>query len=172
MAVSLWEYGRLAALARYRVLDSFPESSFEQITAMVQEIFEAPISTISLVDRDRVWFKSHPGLRLSQIPRSDAFCTQTILTDAPLLIRDVQRDPLYYKSRLAIEEPGVRFYCGTRIMTRDGHALGALTVMDTQPRPHFEVRQAAILSALAPFVLDALSLRIAGASLRAVPVAV
>jgi hypothetical protein len=86
------EAGRLAAVRRYDILDTPPDGSFDQITAMAAKLFSTPISIISLVDTDRIWFKSHHGLEVEQIGRDPGLCASAILEDCPYIVPDALAD--------------------------------------------------------------------------------
>ena len=82
------ETARLAALARYDVLDSPAEASFDRITGLVRAVFGVSMAAVSLIDRDRQWFKSHPGLDVRETPRTIAFCDHTIRAGTPFVVPD------------------------------------------------------------------------------------
>jgi hypothetical protein len=77
------EAERLKALRRYDILDTPPDGSFDRITAIAARLFRVPISIVSLVDHDRIWFKSHHGLDVQQIDRQPGLCASAILQDEP-----------------------------------------------------------------------------------------
>jgi len=126
------EEARLDALCRLNLLDTAPSESFDRITRMAAQIFDLPIAAVSLTDRDRQWFKSRIGVDHCSIPRHKAPCAQVAETAQTLLIPDLQADSCYRTSLLA--DQGVRFYAGASLTTREGHSLGALCVLGTEPR--------------------------------------
>ena len=126
------EASRLAALHGLELLDTPASESFDRITRMAAHIFGLPIAAVSLTDRDRQWFKSRVGVDHQSIPRVGAPCAQVAETRNVLLIPDLLADPCYKDSILARQ--GVRFYAGASLVTRDGHGLGALCVLGTEPR--------------------------------------
>ena len=128
------EPSRLAALHGLGVLDTPGEERFERITRLARRLFEVPMAAISLVDRDRQWFKSHPGLELDQTPRDVSFCGHAILGDQVLEVPDASADPRFHDNPLVTGEPHVRFYAGCPLKTPDGSKIGTLCVMDTRPR--------------------------------------
>lgn len=126
------EDSRLEALYRLNLLDTAPSEGFDRISRMASQIFGLPIAAVSLTDRDRQWFKSRVGVAHSSIPREKAPCAQVAVTAETVLIRDLQSDSVYRSSLLA--DQGIRFYAGASLTTRDGHSLGALCVLGTEPR--------------------------------------
>jgi GAF domain-containing protein len=122
---------RLRALYRYDVLDSHPEESFDRITRLAKLALQAPIAMVSLVDRDRQWFKSRVGIETTETARNISFCTHTIRKDEPLVVPDALVDPRFCNSPLVTGPPYVRAYFGVPLRTPDGHNVGALCVNDT-----------------------------------------
>lgn len=82
------EFGRLAALRRYSVLDTPPEAPFDKLTKLVQNVLGVPIAAVSLIDAERQWFKSIAGLSACETSREIAFCARTIKTRDPLVVPD------------------------------------------------------------------------------------
>jgi signal transduction histidine kinase len=128
------ELARLQTLRRYDILDSEAEQAFDDLTALAASICGTPISLISLVDADRQWFKSRVGLDLEETPRDISFCGHAILADDLFVVGDTAEDERFADNPLVRGEPEIRFYAGTPLVTADGHALGALCVMDRLPR--------------------------------------
>jgi EAL domain-containing protein (putative c-di-GMP-specific phosphodiesterase class I)/GGDEF domain-containing protein len=126
------EEARLDALHRLSLLDTAPSESFDRITRMAGQIFDLPIAAVSLTDRDRQWFKSRIGVDHCSIPRHKAPCSEVAERGETLLIPDLQADSCYSSSLLA--DQGIRFYAGASLTTREGHSLGALCVLGTEPR--------------------------------------
>jgi len=153
------EDARLAALYRYDVLNTRPEESFDRITRLVKVVLEMPMAVVSLIDRDRQWFKSKQGVRTSETPRSISFCTHTIQGTTPLIVNDAHSDPRFAASPLVTGDPHIRFYIGVPLRSRDGHNVGALCTMDTRVR-ELSPEQVAVLEDLAQLIVDELELRI------------
>jgi GAF domain-containing protein len=118
------EAGRLAALRRYDILDTPPDGSFDRITALAADLFSVPIAIISLVDHDRIWFKSHHGLDVAQIDRAPGLCASAILQDGPWILTDARADIRSLTNPLVAGEFGLRFYTGIPLQTQDGFNLG------------------------------------------------
>jgi diguanylate cyclase (GGDEF)-like protein len=152
------EEGRLAALNRYDVLDSEPEQPFEKITKLVSAVLNVPICAVSLIDRDRQWFKSKQGLYLQQTSRSISFCTHTIKAHEPLVIADALADERFCDNPLVLGPPFIRSYAGVPLRSPDGYNLGALCAIDINPR-QFSDDQISILKSFSALVVDELELR-------------
>jgi diguanylate cyclase (GGDEF)-like protein len=152
------EAGRLAALRRYQILDTPRESGFDKITSLVRTVLDVPICAVSLVDRDRQWFKSLQGLDAEETSRDVAFCDHTIRTRDPLVVNDASEDPRFVDNALVTADPHIRSYAGVPLRTPDGYNLGALCVIDTKPHDFTEA-QVSILRNFADLVMDELELR-------------
>ena len=157
-AVAL-EADRIAAVRRYDILDTPPDGAFDRITAIAADLFSVPISIISLVDHDRIWFKSHHGLDVDQIGRNPGLCASAILQAEPWILTDARADIRSLANPLVAGEFGLRFYVGVPLRTQDGFNLGTLCVIDRKRRPIAE-RQIAHLKHLAAVVMDQMELRL------------
>ncbi|WP_375458911.1 sensor histidine kinase [uncultured Enterovirga sp.] len=163
VAISTFPYdeaGRMAAVKRYDILDSPPDGAFDRITAIAARRFGVPISIVSIVDNDRIWFKSHHGISVSQIGRDPGLCASAILANDPHILTDAKADPRSLANPLVAGEFGLRFYAGVPLTTRDGHNLGTLCVIDQAPRP-IDQGQIDDLVDLASVVMDQIELRLA-----------
>jgi PAS domain S-box-containing protein len=155
------EAERLAALHRYKVLDTPPEAAFDRITNLAARLFNMPIALISFVDESRAWFKSCIGFGTQEVPRDDTLCNFAVLANEPLIIPDARLDDRFACNPLVQSEPGVRFYAGAPLLSQDGFNLGTLCLLDSQPREPFTPEQQATLVDLAAMVMDELELRLA-----------
>ncbi len=153
------EEERLRALYALQVLDTEPEEAFERITRLAKTVLQVPMVMVSLVDRDRQWFKSRQGLEASETPRDISFCTRAIEQDAPMIVPDARLDPRFADNPLVTGNPWIRYYIGVPLTNRDGLNLGALCCVDTKPR-ELSADQVAILQDLARLVVDELELRL------------
>jgi sigma-B regulation protein RsbU (phosphoserine phosphatase) len=154
------ETGRMAAVRRYDVLDTPHDGAFDRITALAAHHFDVPISIVSIVDTDRIWFKSHHGLDVREIGRDPGLCASAILQDEPWIVEDARSDPRTLANPLVAGEFGLGFYAGAPLTTHDGHNLGTLCVIDKEPR-ELSAQQAATLEDMAAIVMDELELRLA-----------
>ncbi|MFC3230548.1 GAF domain-containing protein [Marinibaculum pumilum] len=152
------ESARLEALERYGILDTEPEQAYDEVTAIAAGICETPIAIVSLVDRDRQWFKSCVGLEVRETPRDVAFCHHAIQRPGILEVEDALEDPRFRSNPLVTGAPGIRYYAGAPLETPDGHRLGTLCVIDRQPR-RISLPQRRALEALARQVVSQLELR-------------
>lgn len=150
------EATRLVALYQLKLLDTFPSESFDRITRLAAQIFALPMAAISLTDRDRQWFKSRVGVAHESIARHKAPCAEVAKTTADVIIPDLLADPRYASSQLAGD--GVRFYAGAALVTREGHGLGSLCVLGTQPRTAGTEEMAALRD-LAALVMSQIELQ-------------
>ena len=110
LMTELQEQERIAALHRYKILDTPPDGVFDNITALAAKLLKAPIAIISLVDTDRIWFKSHHGLEMSQIDRVPGLCASAILNAEAYTLLDASIDPRSLANPLVAGEFGLRFY--------------------------------------------------------------
>ncbi len=153
------EAQRMAAVRRYDILDTPPDGVFDRITAIAARRFDVPIAIISIVDEDRIWFKSHHGLPIEQIDREPGLCASAILQDVPHLLTDASMDPRSLANPLVAGDFGLRFYAGVPLKTSDGHNLGTLCVIDMEPRAITD-SQIEDLKDLASVVMDQMELRL------------
>jgi len=153
------EAARMAAVRRYDVLDSPPDGAFDRVTALAARLFDVPIALVTIVDNDRIWFKSRHGLDVGEIGRDPGLCASVILQEEPYLVSDAAADPRTLANPLVAGELGLRFYAGAPLTTHDGHNLGTLCVIDRQPRELTE-SELSSLRDLAAVVVDELELRL------------
>ena len=128
------EKARQKAVEKYKLLDTYPEESYDNITSIIGYITESPVSLITLLDNDRNFFKSKRGLEFSESPRGVSFCGHAILSEAEItIIKDARLDERFYNNPLVTEHNAV-FYAGVPLINPEGYRLGTLCVFDTNPR--------------------------------------
>ena len=153
------ESKRLEALKKYEILDSEIEEIYEDVTKLAAEICGTPIALISLVDSDRLWFKSNYGFAASQTDRRVGFCSQAIQQDRLLVVKDAITDPKFSNNPFVISNPNIRFYAGAPLKAPCGAILGTLCVIDHEPRELTE-QQYNTLTVLAKQVVDQFEMRV------------
>lgn len=159
MESHLEESARLATLREYRILDTPVEAEFDAITAWARQLFAVPVALVSLVDKDRQWFKSHAGIDVEQAPRAAAFCDHAIRgPETVMVVPDALQDPRFRDNPHVTGASSVRFYAGAPLVTPKGYALGTLCLIDSQPRA-FSPHEEALLRFLAEQVMQALEYR-------------
>jgi GAF domain-containing protein len=155
------EQERLAAVHRYGILDTPKDGAFDRITRLAAAILDMPIAIVTIVDHDRIWFKSAEGLEgVEEIGRDPGLCASAILSDKAWVIEDAKIDPRTLANPLVAGEFGLRFYAGSALRTSGGFNLGTLCVIDKEPRELTEA-QISVLDDLAALVVDELELRLA-----------
>jgi hypothetical protein len=131
------EEARLAELNGLNLLDTPPEADFDQVTERLTRLFRVPIALLTLIDKDRQWFKSQAGLpadlaEARSTPRDVSLCGHVIANDEVLIVRDLARDPRFANNPW-LKERGLRFYAGVPLRGPNGFPVGALSILDTQP---------------------------------------
>ncbi len=137
------ERARLFALEQLNLLDTPPSESFDRLTRLASQLFGLPISAVSLTDADRQWFKSRVGVDHWEIPREKAPCASVSASSEVVVIPDMLASSSYRESHLA--NSGIRFYAGAPLTTREGHTLGAMCVLGTEPREITEQERATLV---------------------------
>jgi signal transduction histidine kinase len=156
---SIHEEQRLSELYRYSILDTPSESAFDDLAKLAAFICTTPISFVSLVDTDRMWFKAKVGLSVDEVPRTDGFGFSAILGEEFRMISDAQADETLSSHPLFASDPKIRFYAGVPLVTPRGFRIGTLCVADTRPRT-LTAEQSAALATLARTVVTQLELRL------------
>lgn len=125
---------RLEALRSYDILDSTPDSDFDDIVQLASKICEVPISVINFIDAERQWFKAEVGLGVRETPLDTSICSHVILEHEYVEITDTLTDLRMADNPLCTASNGFRFYAGALLKTEEGLPLGTLCVLDYVPR--------------------------------------
>lgn len=130
-----FEKERLCALNGLKLLDTATEERFDRITREATKKFNVPISTITLVDKDREWFKSFQGLEKREGPRDISFCGHALMSEVMLVIEDTLENPIFADNPMVKGEPFIRFYAGKSLFEhKSGMPVGVFCIKDTKPR--------------------------------------
>jgi len=154
------EEERINTLKSYNILDTPPDGSFDKLTKLAATLLKVPIAIVSLVDTDRIWFKSKYGVDAQQIDRDEGLCASVIFSDDLYLVEDAAIDPRTLTNPLVAGDFGLRFYAAVPLRTRDGFNLGTFCVIDKSPRTLSEEEEQ-ILRDLRDIVMDQIELRLA-----------
>ena len=152
------ELERLSVLTEYLLLDTLPEADYDNITKLIATICHAPISLISMMDRDRNFFKSHHGVEMQESPRNISFCGHAILSEEPIfIVKDARLDPRFIGNPL-VDLADAVFYAGVPLINPEGLALGTLCIFDHEPRDLSELQIDALIT-LGKQVINSMELR-------------
>jgi two-component system, LuxR family, sensor kinase FixL len=128
------EAARLGALQKYKILNSAPEESFDDLAHLAAQICSSPVALISFIDSDRQWLKSKVGISLNEISRDVALCAHAILQTEPLVIKDTLEDKRFATNPLVTSDPRIRFYAAAPLVTAEGFVIGTICVFDRVPK--------------------------------------
>lgn len=153
------ETERLAAIERYDLMDTLADQAYEDIILLASQIFKMPIVLITLVEKERQWFKAKMGLEIDQTPIDQSFCAHAILNQTEVMsVNDATKDSRFSNNPMVLGEPNIRFYAGAPLVTPDGYALGTLCVIDQVPNK-IETAQVEALRALSRLVISQFEMR-------------
>ena len=129
---------RLQSLHSLKILDTHPEDRYDRITRLATRVFDVPIALVSLIDKDRQWFKSRQGLDACETSREISFCGHAIIQDGVFIVEDTLLDQRFSDNPLVTDEPNIRFYAGYPLKSQTGRMLGTLCLIDQVPRSFSE----------------------------------
>lgn len=152
-----WEEDRLAALHKLGILDTQEEARFDNIVELARVLFDVPIALVSLVDRDRQWFKARCGLGVQETTRDVAFCAYAIHEDEVFIVENAFEDVRFRDNPLVTGDPKIRFYAGAVLKSATGFPLGTLCILDRKPRILSRADQTKLMM-LARFVASEINL--------------
>lgn len=152
------EEERLTAVERYDILDTPPEPAFDRIATLVRLIFGVETSIVSLIDAHRQWYKASEGTPLKEVPIGETFCRYAMPGTDAMIVPDASQDERFCDSPHVTADHGVRFYASMPLTTEDGHNIGTICAIDSQPR-QFSVRELEIFRELARIVMSEMELR-------------
>jgi len=155
-----FEAMRIHALRKYEILDTPPNPNFDRITKLAAKLFHVPIALISLVDADRIWFKSRFGLDVSQIDKEFGLCSVAIQSNDIYLMKDAANDLLTSTNPFVTGQCRLRFYAAAPLTMKGGYNIGTLCIIDRRPR-EFEEWQKEVLQDLAEILINQIELRLA-----------
>ncbi len=138
------EDDQIQMLQGLNVLDTAPEERFDRLTRLAKRLFDVPIALVSLVEKDRQWFKSCVGLSVTETPRDFSFCGHAILKNEMLLVPDARQDERFWDNPLVTGKPYIRFYAGYPLTVPNDYKMGTLCLIDFKPR-HFDAEEYALL---------------------------
>ncbi len=128
------ESDRLNALYTYKILDTLPERYFDNIVEIMAQVFDMPVALISLVDKERVFFKAKSGFTGTENDRGDSLCSLAILESDILVFEDALKEPCLLANPLVAGDYGLRFYAGAPLVSQEGHNIGTVCIIDKKAR--------------------------------------
>ena len=144
----------------YGVLGTPGASAFDRITTLAARVLGTSIAIVTIVDADRVWFRSHHGLELEEIEQDSGIRSTAVYNGKPWVIDGVRVDPLALSDATAAREFGLGFYAGVPLISHDGYTLGTLCVLDFEQRAVTEEEIMTLID-LGAMVMSELELRLA-----------
>ena len=153
------EMKRLENLHKYEILNTPEDGYFDEITSLAAKIFNVPVAIITLVDSDRIWFKSSYGLEIDEISRDPGLCSSAIMSDDIYIIENATVDPRTMSNPLVAGLMGLQFYAAAPLKTKDGYNLGTFCIIDKKPRK-LEAKESILLMQLARIVMHQFELKL------------
>lgn len=139
---------RRAALAEYAIFKSGPDKDYDELTFLAAQVCNVPVVHISIIAKERIWFKSEYGTHLKEFPRKDSFCEMAVRAGKDILILNRDEDEEIFEEKLNKFPHNYEFYAGIPLYNPQGHAIAVFSVYDTKPR-HLSENQIRSLKSLA-----------------------
>lgn len=139
------------AIEALGILDTPPDARVDRVTKLAQELFDVPMVSVTLLDRDRQWRKSQIGLGGNEAPREGAFCDATVRGVGSMIVEDASTDAVFADNPFVVGDPHLRFYAGHPLAAPGGEQVGTLCILDTRPRT-LDAKQRTLLRELAQWV--------------------
>lgn len=163
---SLFEVQRLKELYKFDILDTPYEDEFDDIVKLASLLCNTSISTITLIDSSRQWFKAKVGLENRETSKEVSFCSYAIAANTDLYqVEDATKSIIFENNPLVTGNPNIRFYAGVPLVSSNGFSLGTLCVIDSQPKV-LTAEQIFALKVLGNQVMKLLELRITNQQLE------
>lgn len=153
------EIDRIEELKKYEILDTPSEADFDEITSLAAKIFNVPVAIITMVDTDRIWFKSSYGLDAEEIPRDPGLCSSAIMSDDIYIVEDAQVDSRTLSNPLVAGAMGLQFYAAAPLKSKNGFNLGNICIIDKIPRT-LTGKEISILLQLSRIIMDKFELKL------------
>ena len=152
------ESGRLRALAEYQIDPSFGLPSLDSIVDMAVRLFDCPAAAVNLIGETHAFLVANHGIGACDLSREVSFCAHAMHEDGVMVVEDAALDPRFHDNPIVVQGL-IRFYAGVALRSPSGHALGALCIVDGNPRTGFAAQDRIRLLQLAEMVADKLELR-------------
>lgn len=153
------EIKRIENLHKYQILDTPQDGYFDEITSLAAKIFDVPVAIITLVDTDRIWFKSSYGIDVEEIPRDPGLCSSAIMSDDIYIVENAKVDVRTLANPLVAGIMGLEFYAAAPLRSLEGHNLGTICIIDKKPR-RLTSKEASILMQLSRIVMEQFELKL------------
>ncbi len=159
MSTTTNEAKRLENLHQYEILDTPQDGYFDEITSLAAKLFDVPIAIVTLVDKDRIWFKSSHGLDVDEISRDPGLCSSAIMGDDVYVIENAGVDVRTLANPLVAGVMGLKFYASAPLTTKEGYNLGTICIIDKQPR-QLDAKEISVLRQLGRIVMGQIEVRL------------
>jgi GAF domain-containing protein len=153
VTLQLDEPKRQEVLEACCIMDTLPSEAYDRIVKLAAMIFDVPIALVSLIDKERQWFKAKIGIDATETPREWAFCDFAIRSPKLFEITDPEGDARFCDNPLVTGPPYIRYYAGMPLVSPEGYALGTLCIIDTKKRTALTEPRRQILSELSDMVM-------------------